>query len=161
MKQKMWLVFIMIFTLLCGCSEEREVKPFTYTKIFTGETEKTWLLEQVLVKKAGTADQPLDFSQCELDDRYTFKADEVRTFVVSNGLTVCEESEDPGDYVVDSWSFVNTGAVLSIAVPRVFGDFILPFIVREATKDRIVLEIFADQENTISYQLVMKSVSEQ
>ena len=73
-----------------------------------------------------------------------------------------EEGEEPeGVYAEATWSFVNSGATLTIPIPRIFGNFYIPFIVREVTKDRMELEIFADQENTISYQIIMRSVDEQ
>jgi hypothetical protein len=148
------------FMILLACSEEREVKPLTYTKIFTGETQKTWVVEQVLVKKVGQNDQEIQLSQCEADDRYTFKADEVRTYEISNGGIRCDEEEEDV-YVEHTWSFVNAGAVLNIAMPRLFGNFIVPFIVREVNKSKMVLEIYANAENTISYQIILKAVEEQ
>jgi hypothetical protein len=153
-------IFAVIAVLAFSCSEDPEVIPLTYTKVFSGENEKTWVIDKVLVRKDGEEEQEFEFFPCELDDRYTFKADEQRTFTVSNGNIKCEdETEDI--YVDDTWSFVNSGAVLTIAVPRIFGNFYIPFIVKEVTKDRLVLDIYADAENTISYRIVMRSVSEQ
>lgn len=154
------LIMLLALLILLSCSEEKQVTPLTYPRVFTGEKQKTWVIDRVLVRKKGTADQPIDLSLCELDDRYTFKADEERSFVITNGAIKCEDTEED-IYVEHFWSFVNAGAVLSIAMPRLFGNFIVPFIVMEATKDRLVLEIFADQENTISYQVVMRSIGEQ
>lgn len=154
------LIFVLILALQSSCSEEREVKPLTYTKIFTGETEKTWAVEAVYVKKTGQADREISLAPCEQDDLYTFKADEERSFIIRNGGLFCDEGE--GDiYVEYTWSFVNAGAVLNIPVPRIFGNFVVPFIVMEATKSRLVLEIFADAENTISYQVVFRVVKEE
>jgi hypothetical protein len=153
-------IIAVVALIVFSCTEDPEVTPLTYTKVFTGETEKTWVVDQVLVRKDGEAEQAFDFLPCELDDKYTFKANDERSFVVSNGTLKCEdETEDI--YVDDTWSFVNSGAVLTIAVPRIFGNFYIPFIVKEVTKDRMVLDVYADAENTISYRIVMRSVSEQ
>lgn len=146
-------------TGLFSCTEDPEVKPLTYTQIFSGKTFKTWVIEQVLVKKAGAPDQEITFSLCEKDDRYTFYADGEKSYVITNGGIKCDP-EEPDEYVRHTWSFVNAGAVLNIALPRLFGNFIVPFIVKKAEKTRMVLEIYANQENTISYQVHLKSVEE-
>jgi hypothetical protein len=153
-------VLLLAGSILASCSEELEVKPLTYTKVFTGETQKSWVIETILVKKTGFADQVITLDFCERDDRYTFFANEERAFVVTNGAFKCDPDE-ADTYVEDSWSFVNAGAVLNIAMPRLFGNFIVPFIVREVNKEKMVLEIFANAENTISYQIILDAVNEQ
>ncbi|HYC86634.1 MAG TPA: hypothetical protein VEB86_15485 [Chryseosolibacter sp.] len=153
------IVLLIVACVITSCSEDVEVKPFTYSKVFTGENEKTWIIEQIAVKKQGTPDQYFQLDLCERDDRYTFFANEERAYTISNGALKCFSDEEDV-YVEHTWSFVNAGAVLNIAIPRVFGNFVVPFIVTKATKTEMVLEIFANAENTISYEITMKSISE-
>ena len=155
----------MLLLILTSCKEDNEVTPYTYSQIFSGEKQKTWVVEDVLEAKVGEEGISFEFPPCMLDDRYTFKADSERSFIVDNGSAPCAvgEGEDPEEdvYVEATWSFVNSGAVLTIPIPRIFGNFYIPFTVREVSSNRMVLEIFADQEATISYQVVMTSVDEQ
>jgi hypothetical protein len=145
--------------VLISCSEEKEVKPFTYTKVFTGENSKTWVIEEVVVKKIGQADQEIELESCEKDDRYTFNADEEKSFVITNGNNKCDPAEED-EYVRDTWSFVNAGSAMNFAVPRIFGFYIIPFIVKEVNDSSLVVEVYADLENTISYQITFKAVDE-
>jgi hypothetical protein len=159
------LAGIILVLAAISCKEENEATPYTYSKIFSGENQKTWVIQEVREAKVGEDPINFDFASCELDDRYTFKADDEKSFVVDNGNSSCpvDEGQDPEEdvYAEATWSFVNSGAVLTIPIPRIFGNFYVPFTVREITSSRMVLEIFADQGNTISYQVVMKSVAEE
>jgi hypothetical protein len=47
-----------------------------------------------------------------------------------------------------------------MVVPHVFGYYILPFIVKEASKNSMELEIFLDEEASVSYVLFFKVVDE-
>lgn len=143
-----------------ACTEDKEITPFTYTQVFSGKTQKTWAIDEVLVKKNGESFSEIELSTCEKDDRYIFKADPEKSYLITNGASSCDENEED-TYVENNWSFINSGAVLTIAIPRIFGFFLIPFIVKEATKDKMVLEIYANQENTISYQITMKAIAEQ
>ena len=154
-----------LFALIAiGCTEENTPTPYTYSKVFSGENQKTWVVSELLITKIGEETQSYDLSTCERDDRYTFKADREKSFIVDNGSVKCavEEGETPEEdvYVEASWAFANSGATLTIPIPRIFGNFYIPFYVREITSNRMVLEIFADQENTISYQVIMTVVEE-
>jgi hypothetical protein len=148
-----------------SCTEENTATPFNYSKVFSGENQKTWVVTDLLITKIGEETQSYELDPCERDDRYTFKADVEKSFIVDNGNSACpvEDGEEPEEdiYVEATWSFVNSGATLTIPIPRIFGNFYIPFIVREVTSTHMVLEIFADQDNTISYQVVMNAVDEQ
>jgi hypothetical protein len=142
-----------------ACTEEVKPTPFTYTQVFTGESSKTWALDKVLLRKVGQDDQTVGLSSCEKDDRYIFYANEERLFEVDNGRFTCDDTEEQ-TLVSYTWAFTNTNATLQMVVPHVFGDYFIPFIVTKATSNEMVLEIFADEKNTISYVLYFKSVKE-
>lgn len=158
-------IIITVIVFGFSCSEQKEIKPLTYTKIFSGAKQKTWVLEKAFEKKNGVVFQEINFASCEIDDQYTFYANDEKKYEITNGSAACpaqNPDEPEEDILVDhTWSFVNASATLSIAIPRVFGYFIVPFTVKEATKDRMVLEIFANVENTITYEIHFKAVKEE
>ena len=152
------LVGCLVF-MLASCTEEIKPTPYTYTKVFTGENSKTWKLDRVLLRKTGKPDEDISMSTCERDDRYIFHNNAERLYEVTNGRFACdaEESEKLVEYV---WSFTNSAASLNIVVPHFFGNFIIPFIVREANNKNMELELFLDEEATISYVFYFSVVEE-
>jgi hypothetical protein len=161
MKKRIYVQWSLSLFMLCvlSCSEDVKPTPFTYTQVFTGQNSKTWSLDKVLLKKTGQDDQQITLSSCEKDDRYIFYANGERLFEVDNGRTSCDATEDK-TLVSYTWSFANTNATLQMVVPHVFGNFIIPFIVTKATTSEMILAVFADEKNTISYVLYFKSVNE-
>jgi hypothetical protein len=149
------LVLLLAFA---NCTEQVKPTPYTYSKILTGEANKVWAIEKVLQRKTGTDDQTISLSNCEKDDRYTFYANDERLFEVTNGLLKCADENDM--LVSYNWSLNNATATLTMVVPHVFGNFIIPFIVTKAEKNSMVLEVFADANNTISYVLYFKLIDE-
>jgi hypothetical protein len=154
--------YLVLSTVILGtlsCSEEVKPTPLTYTKVFTGQTSKTWSIDKVLVRKIGQDDQPVTLSTCERDDRYIFYANDERLFEVDNGRLSCDATEKQ-TLVSYTWSFSNSNASLQMVVPHFFGNYIIPFIVTKATSSDMVLEVFADEKNTISYVFYFKLVNE-
>jgi hypothetical protein len=155
-----YFVIVLCSFFAFSCSEEKEPTPYTYTQVFAGKTKKTWALDKVFVKKQGASDSQITLENCEKDDRYVFYANEEKKYEIYNGSTKCVADED--DLMVDHfWTFVNAGAAMTIAVPRIFGDFLIPFIVTEANESSMVLEVFANEENTISYELHFRAIDEE
>jgi len=155
-----WLLFYTILFLGAGalsCSEDVNPTPYNYTKVFTGENSKTWRIthfEQTLNGKVVNR-----FSaECVGDDRYIFYANVDRKFEARNGSKKCYNPPEPS-VIEDSWSFNNASATLNIVI-SFLADFSLPYIVREAEKEDMVLEIFLDQENTQSYRIHFDLVDE-
>lgn len=149
---------IALFGLLFlgACSEDVLPTPYEYTKIFTGETSKTWKLKFLEQTLNGEVEETFNVS-CGSDDSYTFYANAERAYKVTTGTKKCDTGE--ADVIDDAWSFNNSSATLTMILPF-FRDSSLPFIVREAKKNKLELEIFLDQENTSSYRIHLEASNE-
>jgi hypothetical protein len=151
--------------MIGSCSEENVPTPFTFTKNFTGNKDKTWRLDKLVVRVKDKKDQAQSLSACESDDLYKFYANDEKLFEVYNGTTRCDTDgdgiADEDDLLVTySWSYASANANLTMVVPHIFGNFVVPFIVKKVDSDEMQLEIFADDERTISYGLYFKLVNE-
>ena len=142
--------------ILVSCSEEVIPTPYEYTKIFTGETSKTWKLKFLEQTLDGDVEETFNVS-CGSDDQYVFYANSERAYKVTTGTKKCDVDES--DVIDDSWSFNNASATLTMILPF-FTTSSLPFIVREAKKNKLELEFFLDEENTKSYRIHLESVKE-
>lgn len=149
-----WVVLLSTFS----CTEEVKPKPFEYSKLFTGANSKTWAITRAVIREKGKESE-LTLTSCEKDDRYIFYANEEKLFEVSNGVTKCDEEEDAllVSYV---WGFSNANASLTMVIPHIFGNFIIPFIVKKADDDEMELEVYADLENTVSYGVYFQVVGQ-
>jgi hypothetical protein len=154
------ITIVICCALLVGsCTEEVKPIPYDYTKIFTGENNKVWRLDKLVLREAGETDSQLTLSSCEKDDQYIFYHNSERLFEVTNGTFDCEPGE--GDVLVSyEWTFTNSSATLTMVLPHIFGNFIIPFIVKDASKNSMELEIFVNEEATISYVLFFKVIDE-
>jgi hypothetical protein len=160
MKKISLTLFIINALLLGACTEEIKPVSYDYTKIFTGENNKVWKLDKLVLRKAGEGDSQLSLSSCEKDDQYTFYNNAERLFEVTNGTFKCTDDAGEDMLVSYEWTFTNSSATLTMVVPHVFGYYILPFIVKEASKNSMELEIFLDEEASVSYVLFFKVVDE-
>lgn len=154
---------ILLLSVL-SCSEEIKPVPYTYTRVFTGEVSKTWDLGRLVIKETGRAEQEAGIDPCGGDDRYIFYANTERLFEVKNGRSACDP-EDSGlvedDLLVSYlWEYNSASATLSMVLPHIFGNFFVPFTVKEANKDSMVLELFLNEENTSSYVFYFNAVEE-
>ena len=141
-----------------SCSEELDPTPYTYSQIFSGKNSKTWVYKSIILWEEGKSDISYTLPSCIRDDQYIFYANAEKKLEVTNGPTKCSPDE-PDILVTDSWSFINGGATLNMTIPFL-ADISLPFIVREVTKNRMLLEIFLDFEGTISYRIEFESIAE-
>ncbi|MFM9839786.1 MAG: hypothetical protein ACKVOQ_16085 [Cyclobacteriaceae bacterium] len=151
-------VTILLIALLitCSCTKEIVPVPNQSAKVFTGTNSKTWkvkFLEQTL---NGKIEDTFNVS-CATDDEYTLYANAERAYKATTGSKKCSTNEP--SVINDSWSFNNASATLSMILPF-FSENSLPFIVREAKKSNMVLEIFLDNTNTSSYRVHFESTSE-
>jgi len=140
-----------------GCSEEFTPTPYTYSRIFTGQNNKTWkvtLIEETL--NGDIIDKFLP--SCLTDDRYIFYANPERSLEAISGSRKC--FEDEADITTDTWSFSNATATLTMILP-ILSDNSLPFIVREAEDDDMEVEIFFDETNTGSYRIHFEAIDEE
>jgi hypothetical protein len=154
---KKLLVFAFLSVVL-ACTEQPEVIPFNYTKVFTGETSRGFILRSIHFLQEGKTPAAFDlsdFAPCTMDDVYEFHNTPERRFVITEGASKCNSS-DPDIFVEDSWSFVNANATLTIPFPLLGG--IAPFIVREVDDRDLVLEIYFD-ENKQGYRFSFRAVS--
>lgn len=144
---------------LIGCTESVKPIPYTYTQVFTGTTSKTWTITQIKYTEVGKADLNLGLSSCAADDEYTFFDNSDHSYSVTEGATKCT-STDPDVIVDDIWSFNNSGAVLTIIMPIFDSVDRIPFIVNQASDNKIVLQIFLDSENKTSYKITLGLASQ-
>jgi hypothetical protein len=149
------LVLFSIFVV--GCHEALEPTPYVYTQYFTGKISKTWAIVYAEATKDGAVTDrfPID---CTKDDEYIFYATPDRLYEVKSGAVKCFTDEP--DSMVDTWSFTNASASLTIILP-IFSDQQLPFIVRKVDDNDLTLEIFLDQEGTESYRIYFKLTHEE
>jgi hypothetical protein len=142
---------------IISCSEELKPTPYTYTKIFTGENNKTWkikLFEETL--NGEVLDKFLP--SCVSDDEFTFYANTEHLFEAVSSSRKCFEEEP--DVTTNTWSFSNATATLTMVLP-IFSDNGLPYIVREADEDDMEVEIFFDETNTGSYRIHFEAIDEE
>lgn len=138
--------------MFTACSEAVTPTPLTYTKVFTGTDHKSWSIKYFVFKQAGKGDQTFGLASCSSDDKYIFYAGLDRKYQIDNNSTTCSPDLGVSYPLVDTWSFVNATATLTIIIPEL-SDSALPFFVRSVNDKQMVLEIFADQANTTSYQV--------
>ena len=142
---------------IISCSEQIKPTPYLYTKVFTGEKSKTWkvkFLEQTL---HGEINDTFTIA-CAADDQYTFYANAERTLEVNAGSNKCSSNE--ASLITDSWSFNNASATLQMLLPFLV-DSNYPYLVIEASKNKMVLEVFFDAANTESYRIHFESTHEE
>jgi len=145
------------FALLISCSEEIKPTPYTYTKLFTGENNKTWKIRYYEYTIDGDVEERFNVD-CSADDEYTFYANPERSYEVDTGNNRCNDGEL--GLIVDTWSFTNATATLTMIMPAFTNEFGLPFIVRDVDDDDLEIELFLDQENTESYRIHLEAIDE-
>lgn len=159
------LLIILNGFILAGCTEQNTPVPYTYSKVFSGETKRSWKLTRLQFKEQGKADVNYTISDlnqilgpCVTDDLYTFYANPEKTFQISEGATKCNAG-DPDVYISDTWSFNNATAALSMVFPLLSGSA-LPYIVLQANDKEMTTEIFVDANNTTSYKIHFVAVND-
>jgi len=133
---------ILGFLLILGfvsCSEEITPKPFTFSKLFTGENSKKWKVSFFEETVDGEVADRFNVG-CVSDDQYIFYANPERRSECKSGASKCFNPSEPA-LITDSWSYQSGTATLTMLLP-IFADFPLPFIVREINEDDMELEIF-------------------
>jgi hypothetical protein len=152
-------LFCAAVAIVTSCSEDIKPTPFTFSKNFTGKSDKTWSVDKLVLRETGKKDQTLTLDACESDDLYKFYANDEKLFEVYNGNKKCSTDED--DLMVTyQWSYSSANANLTMVAPHIFGNFLIPFIVKKVDNDEMQLEIFLNEKNTISYLLYFKVVNE-
>jgi hypothetical protein len=149
-------VISILFLAVGGCTKEVTPTPYPYTKVFTGVHSKTWKLKFLEQTLNGAVEETFNIA-CSSDDEYTFYANFERAYKSSAGANKCDPRD--ANVIDDTWGFDNASATLTMILPF-FRESSLPFIVREAKKNNMVLEIFIDQKNTESYRIHLESTSE-
>lgn len=145
--------------ILGACHESVDPKPYTYTQIFTGTTSKSWKASSVIIMKDGADDLNYTLYSCDKDDLYTFYANSENKFEYKNGNISCETEPTNTVLLRDSWSYISASATLLMYFPPLAGGSQLPFIVHQASASTLVLDIFADEKNTIRYRVTLQAVS--
>jgi hypothetical protein len=149
---------ILGFILLLGasCSEEVTPKPFTFSKFFTGENNKTWKVKFWEETLDGKVIDKFNVG-CVSDDQYIFYANSEKRMDVKSGTSKCFNPAEPS-LTTDTWSYQSGSATLTMLFP-IFADFPLPFIVRDVDKNNLVIEIFFD--TNASYRIHFDATHEE
>lgn len=146
-----YFIIIPCILVLLSCREEVEPTPFAFSKNFTGEVSRTWVVRNIRLVEEGKGDQIFTLQNCIADDEYIFYNNPEKLFEVTNGNQACN-SEEPFLLVSDFWAYNSSNATLTLVLPFLT-DFPLPYIVREIEDDEMVLEIFLDENNSSSYRI--------
>ena len=154
---KTW-IYILIVAIGISCSEDVTPKPYTYTQVFTGLNKKTWAFKFIEETLDGEVIDSFTIG-CAEDDLYTFTNNYERSFEVSTGNKKCNNPAEAA-IIQDTWSYTIGSSTLTMILPFFTPDFSLPFIVREATKSKMELEIFFD-DNSASYRIHFSVVEEE
>ena len=78
---------------------------------------------------------------CQLDDQFVFYANAEKKMEYTNGATKCRTTEAE-ILITDVWQLTSANATLEMVIPRLFGGFKLPFIVKTLTENTMVLEYY-------------------
>jgi hypothetical protein len=152
---KMLLLAVGLISVF-SCEEELKVTPYTFTKLFTGETSKTWgvsFFEETLNGKVTDNFLP----SCIADDHFKFYANTEHLYETTSGTNQCF-ADEPG-LSSSTWSYTSSSATMLMLLP-IFSDDPLPFFVRKVDSDDLEIEIFLDEKNTSSYRIHLKSIDE-
>lgn len=159
MRRSFRVFIVVILASALSCSEEFTPTPYTYTKLFTGENSKTWKIALVETTVDGeVVDRFMD--PCLDDERFVFYANAEHTFEVFTGSAKCFDDPPEEDRYADGWTFNNANSALLMIVPFI-SDSPLPYFVREADEEDMIVEIFYDQENTVSRRVHLEAVDEE
>jgi hypothetical protein len=140
-----------------SCSEELNPTPYTFSKYFTGENNKTWkikLWEETLDGEVIDKFIP----NCVTDDEFTFYANSDHLFEATSGSKKCFTDEPA--LTQNTWTFSNATATLTMVLP-LLSDNALPYIVREVDDDDMEVEIFFDETNSGSYRIQFEAIDEE
>ncbi|MEO7989250.1 MAG: hypothetical protein ABI663_06895 [Chryseolinea sp.] len=142
-----------------SCTEEIQPTPYNSTTIFSGANSKTWKMKFMEIAFNGEVVQT-DIDACSTDDKFIFYANSEHTLEVTTGSKKCDSNPAEASTIVDSWSFNDATATLTMLYPPLATDGGLPFIVREVKGNKMELEIFLNQSNTVGYRIHFDAVDE-
>ena len=145
-----------ILLLGASCSEEVTPKPFIFSKLFTGEHNKTWKVKFFEETLDGNVVDRFTIG-CVNDDQYIFYANPERSMDFKSGSGKCFNPAEPS-LVTDTWSYQSGTATLTMLLP-IFADIPLPFTVRKVNEDDLELEIFFD--DNASYRIHFDATHEE
>jgi hypothetical protein len=146
------LILIGLTLLVFACTEEVKVTPLTYPEVFTGKTQRSWVIRSFQITREGKGTLTYGLRDCELDDVYTFYNNPERGYRVTSSVQC---TSDEASLLVDgSWGFSNATASLTIAIPLLSSNP-LPFIVKEADETKMTLDIYVTGQ--AAYRLNFKT----
>lgn len=151
-----FIILLLSTLFFIRCTEYPEPKPYSYSKLLTGENSKTWELVGLQFRENGKPPDSFVLPEdCIFDDYYVFYATSDKRFEVQEGPSKCAE-EDPDVFITDKWSLTSGTATLEMVIP-ILANFRLPFIVQELTEKKLVVEIYFNDNNQ-SYRMIFNEV---
>jgi len=156
MGSRILIFYLLIF--MVSCKEDVSPVPYTYTKIFTGENNKTWKVK--FVEETLNGEVIASFViDCASDDEYIFYNNFEHAFEARTGSKKCENPSEAA-IITNTWSFTNGSSMLTMVLPFFTSEVALPFIVKEASQDKMELEIFFDEDKS-SYRIHFDATDEE
>lgn len=149
---------LVIGIILFSCSEEITPTPFTFSKNFTGENNKTWKIKFYEYAVDGEVAETFNVS-CSADDQFIFYSNSERALEIETGSRRCNEGEPA--VIANAWSYASATATLTMMIPAFSIEFSFPFFIREIDENDMELEIFLDLENTESYRIHFEAIDEE
>ncbi len=152
MKKKLLYNWLLVGVFGLSCTEKIEPTPFDYTKNFSGENSKTWVLKRVTFLN----DEGDNFEwalECELDDEYIFYRDDVRKFEYKTGSKKCYSSDVS---FTETWSFSNASSTLYFSIPFLT-EIPLPYTVVDVDKNDLEVRLYLNNAGTQSYRMKFES----
>jgi hypothetical protein len=158
---KILLLFTTFSLVASSCREEVVPEPYTYSQRLTGKTKKTWRAVSYQALKEGGETFDFSLSFCRRDDRYVYYAGTERKFEYVNGAVPCGNEPNGAVLLEDTWEVINNAATVQTFFPPLLGGGKAAFIINKLTKTEMVLDLFANEENTIRFRVFYESVSEE
>ncbi len=155
---KVKLILLVLIASSLSCKDEITPTPYTYTKVFTGENSKTWKVKFLEETLDGEVIETFTID-CASDDKYIFYNNTDRRYEAITGNSKCFDNPEEADTIIDTWTFNNGFATITMILPFFDPEFSFPFIVREVESDKMELEIFFG-ENRSSYRIHFDATDE-
>lgn len=163
--KKLIFIFLFIFLLFGSCSEKKEVVPYSFSEILTGEENKTWRFIDffVLQDDFQSLDYGVIFGDCYDDDSFTFYNNPSKSFESTTGDLKCDFGaivfQDVN--VTSRWSLVNANSTIIFPFKPMNRLYDAPaeagiiFTLISISEKRMILEIPIED---VTFRFILESI---